>query len=390
MTNHNKLRAGDWIEVRNKEEILASLDQKGQLDGMPFMPQMFQYCGQRLQVYKRAHKTCDTVNETGGRLLADAVHLETRCDGKAYGGCQAACLIYWKEAWIKRAAPPSTPVTDFPTKQQPADGARQSCGCREEDVWAGTKTSPSIGAEGPVYVCQATQVPAATAPLRPWDIRQYVEDLESGNVGIARMVRGFIYMGYNSLVNAGIGLGRPLRQLYDLAQCLWRGVPYPRKRGRIPAGTPTPRADPLDLQPGDWVRVRSYDEILRTLDPHNKNRGLYFDAEMVPYCGKEFQVLAKVRKIIDEKTGRMMNFKTPCFLLKGAVCQARYSECRLFCPRAIYSYWREIWLERVSKGEEGAHSSSPSSVRTALDDSAVGDDDRVAQVGHWRDPAVSS
>jgi hypothetical protein len=354
MTNHKKFRAGDWIEVRSKEEILSSLDQKGQLDGMPFMPQMFQYCGQRLQVYKRAHKTCDTVNETGGRLLTNAVHLETRCNGEAYGGCQAACLIYWKEAWLKRAATPSSPITDLPTTQPPADGPGQTGGCREEDVWAGTKASQSVGAEDPVYVCQATQVPAATTPLRPWDFRQYVEDLESGNVGIARMVRGFLYMGYNSLVNAGIGLGRPLRRLYDLAQGLWGGVPYPRKRGSVPAGAPTPRAAALNLEPGDWVRVRSYDEILSTLDPNNKNRGLYFDAEMVPYCGKKLRVLSKVRKIIDEKTGRMLDFKTPCFLLEGAVCEARYSECRFFCPRAIYSYWREIWLERVPQGEASA------------------------------------
>ena len=30
----------DWVEVRSKEEILATLDSKGQLDGMPFMPEM--------------------------------------------------------------------------------------------------------------------------------------------------------------------------------------------------------------------------------------------------------------------------------------------------------------------------------------------------------------
>ena len=33
-------RAGDWVEVRSKEEILATLDKKGQLDSMPFMPEM--------------------------------------------------------------------------------------------------------------------------------------------------------------------------------------------------------------------------------------------------------------------------------------------------------------------------------------------------------------
>ena len=30
------------------------------------------------------------------------------------------------------------------------------------------------------------------------------------------------------------------------------------------------------------------------------------------------------------------------------ICEARYAKCRRFCPRGIYPYWREIWLERVS------------------------------------------
>ena len=96
-----KLCAGDWVEVRSKEEILRTLDKSGRMQGLPFMPQMFKYCGQRFQVYKRAHKTCDTVNPVAGRRLADGIHLSLRCDGQAYGGCQAACLIFWKEAWLK-------------------------------------------------------------------------------------------------------------------------------------------------------------------------------------------------------------------------------------------------------------------------------------------------
>jgi len=346
-----KLHAGDWVEIRSKEEILKSLDQKGQLDGMPFMPQMFEYCGKRLQVYKRAHKTCDTVNRTGGRLLADAVHLETRCDGKAYGGCEAACLIFWKEAWLKKVTEPTSPVAVLPT-EAPTRGGVQTSVCREEDVWAGTRASGNEGAKAPIYVCQATQVPAATAPLAAWNVRQYVEDLESGNVGVARMARGFIYMGFIWLSNAGIGLGRPLRWLYDALQRLWGGVPYPRRAGRIPAGVPTPHGE-LEVRPGEWVRVKSYDQILATLDANNKNRGLVFDAELVPYCGRTFRVLQRVNRILDEQTGKMMEFKNPCITLENVICEARYSECRLFCPRAIYSYWREIWLERVSEAEAG-------------------------------------
>ena len=41
------LRVGDWIEVKSKDEILATLDKNGRLERMPFMPQMFQYCGKR-------------------------------------------------------------------------------------------------------------------------------------------------------------------------------------------------------------------------------------------------------------------------------------------------------------------------------------------------------
>ena len=72
-----------------------------------------------------------------------------------------------------------------------------------------------------------------------------------------------------------------------------------------------------------------------------------WDAELVPYCGKTYRVLKRVTKIVNEKTGEMQEMKTPCIILDSVVCQSRYSHCRMFCPRSIYSYWREIWLERV-------------------------------------------
>src|SRR5262245_27755825 len=130
MKRLRKLKVGDWVEVRSKEEILGSLDKTGRLEGLPFMPQMFQYCGKRFQVLKRAHKTCDTVNGTGGRRLSSAVHLDLRCDGRSYGGCQVACLIFWKERWLK-------PVAD---RLQPHDYLLRvkRPGCTEDDVVAAT------------------------------------------------------------------------------------------------------------------------------------------------------------------------------------------------------------------------------------------------------------
>ena len=59
------LRVGEVVEVRNEAEILSTLDRDGRLDGLPFMPEMLQFCGQRFRVYKSAHKTCDKIQKTG-------------------------------------------------------------------------------------------------------------------------------------------------------------------------------------------------------------------------------------------------------------------------------------------------------------------------------------
>ena len=111
------LRAGDLAEVRSREDILATLNREARLDALPFMPEMFQYCGKRYRVFKRADKTCDTISTTGTRRLFHTVHLEgLRCDGQAHGGCQALCLLFWKEAWLRRAPSLADPI---PTKSAP-------------------------------------------------------------------------------------------------------------------------------------------------------------------------------------------------------------------------------------------------------------------------------
>jgi hypothetical protein len=351
-----KLRVGDWVEVRSKEEILKTLDRQGQLDGLPFMPPMFLHCGRRFKVYKRAHKTCDTVFPVRGRRVADAVHLETRCNGLGYGDCQAGCLIFWKEAWLKKVKAENDGSAP-PQKDAPIQAAAgENTGCTEQDVWAGTLASGRQNEPEAVYICQATQLPYATTELCWWDIRQYLEDYTSGNVGIWQIIKGGIYAGYYRLSISRIGLGPALRWFYDRFHPLWRGTLFPRHTGIIRVDEPTPApASPLNLQPGELVRVKSHLEILKTLNTDNKNRGLYFDAEMVPFCGGTYRVLKRVNKIIDEKTGKMARMKNESIILEGVFCQSRYSHCRMFCPRAIYPYWREIWLERVSRkdGEAG-------------------------------------
>jgi len=79
----------------------------------------------------------------------------------------------------------------------------------------------------------------------------------------------------------------------------------------------------------------------------NMNRGMYWDAELVPYCGGAYRVLKRVTRIIEEKNGKMLEMKTPCIVLDSVVCQARYTSGRMLCPKSMYPYWREIWLERI-------------------------------------------
>jgi len=351
-----KYKTGDWVEVRSKEEILATLDKNGRLEGLPFMPQMFQYCGKRFQVYKRAHKTCDTVNQTGGRRLINAVHLDTRCDGVAYGGCQAACLIFWKNSWLMPVDNKGKMNVHEGLSLQPELSANNQSvpisRCTEADVWAGTHAVDGDKAEQPRYVCQATQLPYFTTFLPWWDIRQYWEDYVSKNATLGRILSGFIYAGYYKLAGRR-RLGRPFRWIYDKIAALWGGAPFPRKAGVIPAGQATPAGN-LNLQPGDLVRVKSYNEILKTITADGKNRGLSFDAELVRYCGGVYRVRTRVNRFIDEKTGAMLTMNTDAVILEGVWCRARYSNCRMFCPRSIYSWWREIWLERVSDTTEAS------------------------------------
>jgi hypothetical protein len=106
-----QVRRGDLVEVKRPDEILATLDERGSLDGLPFMPEMIGACGRRFRVERRAERLCDTVAYTGTRRIADGVLLEDlRCDGSAHGGCQAECRILSKEAWVRKVIPGSQPL----------------------------------------------------------------------------------------------------------------------------------------------------------------------------------------------------------------------------------------------------------------------------------------
>jgi hypothetical protein len=185
------------------------------------------------------------------------------------------------------------------------------------------------------YSCQATELlRAAPTCLSFRDVSQYVTDVRSGNAGLRQTVKGIAIGLFDRLQN---------RTRRMLPRRLWLkdGLPWGFLKGHASGPTPSQK---LDLRPGELVRVKPKEEILRTLNGDLLNRGMGFEQEMARYCGSTARVRARVEKCIDEKTGRMLHMKNPCIVLDEVVCQGVHS---LNCPREFVPFWREIWLERA-------------------------------------------
>jgi hypothetical protein len=325
------IRARDFVVVRSKQEILATLDQRGLFENLPFMPEMLRYCGRRFRVRAVAHKTCDPAHKTGGRRLENVVHLEElRCDGSAHGGCQAACLLFWKTAWLRLAD-----VAEDRSLEAEPIGIELDATTTVNDA-AGNKI---------IFSCQATRLFDASKPLPWWQPLQYVRDVAYGNVRLGYAIKVLVLSWLRALRRTGIGY-RAVTAVYRYAHRKLFGRLAPIDQGVIPLGQPTP-CKQLGLQPGELVRVKSHNAICQTLNVRNKNRGMWYDEEMSQFCDGTYRVAARIERIINEVTGEMMTMKSPCITLEGVNCRSIYSRGRLFCPRAITPYWREDWLERA-------------------------------------------
>ena len=119
MTTRPSFNPGDWIEVRPVGEVLATLDEHGCLDALPFMLEMTRYCGRRFQVIKAALNTRYPGSGSDGQRMAGAVNIGTGCDGSAHDGCHGGCTVFWKPEWLtpvdgpaEAIAAPPAPETD--------------------------------------------------------------------------------------------------------------------------------------------------------------------------------------------------------------------------------------------------------------------------------------
>jgi hypothetical protein len=326
-----RLRVGDVVEVLSVEEILATLDDNGELENLPFMPEMLQYCGQRMTVHKVAHKLCDFLTGTGQRWMNNAVHLSgARCSGQAHGGCQTACSLYWKEAWLRRVTPnaPDAPDASGPRKNK-IDTSVLERATRKDPAPDGSER----------FSCQATEMlRAAPERIKLWHLDQYVADLKTGNASLFAVIRTIVFQLFNVYQNR---TSRFLPRWLLIKE----GLPWGFIKGHVVGPTPTGR---LDLQVGEVVRIKPKEEIVRTLDSKRLNRGMGFEEEMARSCGRTTRVARRIDRCIDEKTGKLVTIKNPCIVLEGVVCPGVYHGN---CPREYVPFWREIWLERVDAAE---------------------------------------
>ena len=306
-------RVGELVRIRSLEEISATLDANGCLDGLPFMPEMAKFCGRTGTVFRYVDKIYDYGGRKDMRRMKDAVLITgLRCDGGAHDGCQTRCYLLWKTAWIT-----------------PADAPAASTSRSREIRFAPALAKQGAGADRK-YVCQFTELARASSRMSPWDPRQDLRPLLAGNVTLAAFAVAL------------------LTRLFNIAQRLRGGIGFPADRRRSSAKSL--RTD-LNLQPGELVRVRDPERIFETLDRGGKNRGLWFDRDMLKRTKQHYKVLAKIDRIIDDASGRMLQMKTPCIILDGVDCSGEFMS---FSPQHDFPFWREAWLERTDRVKEPA------------------------------------
>jgi hypothetical protein len=316
-TDSRVFMPGDLVEVCSEAEILATLDERGTLGRLPFMPEMLKFCGKQFRIARRALKTCVDDQET--RSLDSTVFLEeVRCDGASHNGCARACLIFWKEAWLKPARSSEFQVSSFKSgvqKKEQAGPPSPSSKLRSSDL-------AELAMRGGEFFCQSSEIVAASQPLPWWEPRQYLDELKYNRISYREFFRSLAVAIYNKIA-------------YHAKFQAWGMI---TGNGNSAASTQS-----LNLKPGELVRVKSLPDIKRTLDGEGKNRNLLFAPAMKDFCGEVMQVKARVENIVLEGTSRQRTLKDTV-LLEGATCDG---VCHRLCPRQSFLFWRECWLERA-------------------------------------------
>lgn len=297
---------GDLVEVKSPGEILATLDADGTIDKLPFMPEMIEHCGKRFRVSRRVVKICTSGAGSSMRAFRsdDVVFLDgLRCSGVEHDGCQKGCMIFWREAWLRK-------VDDTAFSPSAVSEGREKLRARLKTLH-GPKT----------YFCQASELLKAAEPLpRRERFTKCFSDIWARNCSVPEMAR------------------RIATWLVWRIRRVFFGV-YARGTNK---STPI---ESLNLEPGELVEVKPMESIIQTLNQTAHNRGLWFSPDMRLLCGKRRKVERRIDKIVVDGTGEMRQLHNTVYL-EGSMCGCPHVAFG-GCSRCEFVYWREIWLRRV-------------------------------------------
>ena len=98
------------------------------------------------------------------------------------------------------------------------------------------------------------------------------------------------------------------------------------------------------FKPGEVIRIRPKDQIIKTLDKNNRLEGCVFMNEMWQYCGSQQKVLKEVDFFFDECQFRMRKTRN-VVLLEGLHCSGKIPAFKQKCDRFCYFFWKKAWLE---------------------------------------------
>ena len=93
---------GDLVEVKPREEILATLGPDLRNRNLLFDVEMLPYCGRRARVLRKVARILD--ERTGKMIkLSDCYLLEdVICLGLYHRFCQRAITPYWRSGWLRK------------------------------------------------------------------------------------------------------------------------------------------------------------------------------------------------------------------------------------------------------------------------------------------------
>jgi len=100
------IKPGEWIEVRNINEIAATLDDMDKLGGCLFIDEMGEYCGRRYRVLKEVESFYDEAKNRMCRAKNMFLLEGVMCSGRQRlykVDCNRSCFFFWHRDWLQKA-----------------------------------------------------------------------------------------------------------------------------------------------------------------------------------------------------------------------------------------------------------------------------------------------